>query len=133
MSWLNQHRDAAFEVLRVYLGLFLLIKGLIFLLDQNRVLAYMDLESLPFWPYLIVHYVAIAHLCGGLALAIGLVTRVAALIQVPILFGAILFVKDGNELSMLVLILLIVFSIYGSGKLSVDALLAKRASFRTSP
>ena len=38
-----------------------------------------------FLPYAVVHFVAIAHLCGGLMLALGLLTRVAAAIQVPIL------------------------------------------------
>ena len=123
MIGLYEDRDLAIEVLRVYLGLYLFVKGLIFLLDQNRVLAFMNLEEMPFWAFLIVHYVALVHLCGGLTLAAGLVTRVSALIQIPILFGAIWLDHNLIELAMLMLILLIVFSIYGGGRLSLDRLM----------
>jgi uncharacterized membrane protein YphA (DoxX/SURF4 family) len=74
--------------------------------------------------------VTIAHLAGGGLLAAGLLTRVASLIQVPALAGAILFVhlKEGLftkagtlELTILVLFLLVLFTIVGGGPLSADA------------
>lgn len=133
MIGLYEDRDLAIEILRVYLGICLFIKGLMFLLDQNRVLAFVDLEELPFWAFLITHYVALVHLCGGLTLAVGLVTRVSALIQIPILFGAIYLDHNSIELAMLMLILLIVFSIYGGGRLSLDRLMLMASTKAEKP
>jgi len=77
------------------------------------------------------HYVAFAHLVGGLLIAMGLLTRFAIIFQLPILFFAVFFVNiqqgfffaSNNlefEISLITFILLIVFLIYGSGKLSID-------------
>ena len=46
---------------------------------------------------LIIHYISLAHLAGGFMLIVGIVTRLAAAIQIPILFGAVFFVhlQDG--------------------------------------
>jgi len=74
--------------------------------------------------------VAIVHLVGGLLLAVGFLTRFAAFIQIPVMIGAIFFVHNGEslmeagqsmELAILVLYLLILFALYGSGPLSIDA------------
>src|SRR6185369_13810067 len=77
----------------------------------------------------LMHYVMVAHFVGGLLLVLGFLTRIAALVQIPILFGAVFFVhqKDGLfalgqslEFSALVLFLLVLFTIAGAGKLSLD-------------
>jgi putative oxidoreductase len=60
---------------------------------------------------------------------VGFLTRVAAIVQIPILFGAVFVIHrpDGLfalgqslEFSALVLLLLVVFAIAGSGRLSLD-------------
>jgi hypothetical protein len=62
-------------------------------------------------------------------LAIGIFARVAAIIQIPILIGAVFFFHLGEglfsqsqslELSVLVLFLLILFALFGAGTYSVD-------------
>lgn len=62
-------------------------------------------------------------------MAAGLLTRLAALVQIPILLGAVLVVhfqggllepSQSLEFSVLVLFLLIAFFLYGSGQWSVD-------------
>ena len=72
---------------------------------------------------------------GGLSLALGLLTRLGSLLQIPVLFGAVFLVhlKQGLlsvgqslELSVLVLILLLLYFIFGSGVLSVDNYLKKK-------
>ena len=77
----------------------------------------------------ISHYVISAHLVGGLLLTFGLLTRVAAAIQIPVLLGALglvhshesLFsITQNIELTSLVLFLLILYSIVGSGNISLD-------------
>jgi uncharacterized membrane protein YphA (DoxX/SURF4 family) len=78
---------------------------------------------------MMLHYVMIAHFVGGAMLTVGFLTRIAALAQIPILFGAVFFVhrQDGLfalgqslEFSALVLFLLCVFVVSGAGKLSLD-------------
>ena len=84
----------------------------------------------------LAHYVIFAHLLAGPLLAAGLYTRIMAIIQIPILLGAIIFVNYqagfmsvGNhmelELSIIVLISLILFTVFGSGKISIDNLRRK--------
>lgn len=134
-SWLNDNRDMAIEALRIYVGISLLIKGIKFMIDPEQANEYMNMAGLPFLGFLSIHVVAVIHIAGGLLLAIGLITRAAALIQVPILFGAVFFVhlqqglfSRGQDLEyvILMLLLLLVFAVYGGGQLSVDHILEKR-------
>ncbi len=129
----------AFDVLRIYLGVGLFVRGVLFvgspeLLDQM-------LRSHQFvLPVLLQHYIVLAHLAGGLLLALGLLTRLAAVFQLPALLGALLLVHlhDGLfaagqalELSALVFVMLVAFAVAGAGPLSLDAHLARPA--RRSP
>ena len=130
--WAESRRDLWLDCVRIYLGLGLFARGL--LLITNTSTGYIvDLlqHSGNSWLLtgLMLHYVMLAHLIGGLLLMIGLLTRIAALIQVPILAGAVFIVhrQDGLfamgqslELSALVLFLLVLFTICGAGKLSLD-------------
>jgi uncharacterized membrane protein YphA (DoxX/SURF4 family) len=71
------------------------------------------------------------HLAGGTLIFLGLFTRMAAIFQLPIVFGAVFFVNIllsfvNSELwlSILVLALLVLFVIIGSGPWSLDRLLS---------
>ena len=134
-QWIDVHRDQALDVIRIYLGVALFAKGVAFIGHM------MDLSeevrlAVGFMPTIVSHYVVAAHLAGGLLMAVGLVTRLAAAVQVPVLAGAILFVhaKQGLftdamtlELSLLVLFLLLVYTVVGARHFSVDAYLARSA------
>jgi len=70
------------------------------------------------------------NLLGGFLIVIGLMTRFMALVQIPILIGAIFFINGQKggfvpeselALAILTLLLLIFFLIEGSGPLSLDA------------
>lgn len=134
-KWLAARSDMWLDVVRIYLGVGLFVKGLSFVtMRETSVLATAQLGWLE---GLAAHYVVPVHIVGGLMLAVGLATRVAAIFNIPILLGAVLFVhaKDGLfsrgqslELAMLVLVLLMVFAIAGSGRLSVDRYLEKHSS-----
>lgn len=133
--WLIENRDMCIEVLRIYLGIGLILKGVQFLLNDQLAVEYMNRVSLPFFEVFSVHVIVLIHLAAGFLLAIGLITRIAALIQVPLLFGAIFFVHmqqglfsraENLEFTLLVLFLLLVFSVYGGGRLSVDYLIERR-------
>ena len=129
--WADAHHPQWIDFLRIILGLFILYKGILFISDTNALLAIMNNADLQFVNLGLAHFVAFAHLVGGLLIAMGLVTRIAVSFQIPILLGAVLFVNSqkgflsvSNNLefgiSLVVLILLIVFLVYGSGKFSVD-------------
>jgi len=71
------------------------------------------------------------QLVGGTMIFLGLLTRLAAILLLPIVFGAIFFVNILNPffnaelwLSILVMALLILFIIIGSGPLSLDRFLS---------
>lgn len=124
-----------FDFVRIYLGVALFVRGALFIADPSRVIAFFGKTGDWFWPMLIAHYVGMAHLCGGLFLALGLLTRFAALAQVPVLVGAVFFVHwnqqllsgdQSLELAGLVLALLVAFTAFGAGPLSVDQRLFRR-------
>ncbi|WP_192347262.1 DoxX family protein [Algoriphagus sp. Y33] len=130
-SWADRHHPKWIDFLRIVLGLFILYKGLLFISDTGALMDLMKNKDLQFFNLGLAHYVAFAHLVGGLLIALGLVTRFAVIFQIPILLVAVFFVNINAgflsaannlefELSLLVLILLIVFLIYGSGKFSLD-------------
>ncbi len=121
-----------YDLMRAYLGIGLFVRGVLFVSQPELVLGYLQDIHNWFLPYALVHFIAVAHLCGGVMLAVGLATRLAAAIQVPILFGAVFLVHSqagllnvgqSLEFSGLVLALLLVYLTFGSGKLSVDAFL----------
>ena len=69
------------------------------------------------------NYIAFAHILGGGLLIMGVLTRFACLIQIPILLGAIFFVNNDLYrpfsavlLPIVTLLLLIVFLVVGNGK-----------------
>jgi uncharacterized membrane protein YphA (DoxX/SURF4 family) len=128
----DHHRGDFLDAIRVFLGVALTLKGLSFELVGGRMVETLGGGNIPFATGLVAHYLVVAHLVGGLFLATGLVTRAAAIAQLPALLGAVLFVHGRSglfaaagslELDLLVLFLLAVFSVAGAGRLSLDYLL----------
>ena len=126
--WSATHRSLAWDLLRIYLGVALFVRGALLVAHPGLITAFMPREAW-FWGVATSHYVALAHLGGGVMLMLGLVTRGAALAQLPALFGAVFFVHlrggflapgQSLELSALVLFLLALYAVFGSGRLSVD-------------
>src|ERR1041385_5604538 len=92
-SWMESHMDIVIDLVRMYLGIGLFIKGLYFLLRQEELKRLLEgADNAAFAQGAIAHYVIPAHLAGGLLLALGLLTRLAALSQIPILLGAVFYV-----------------------------------------
>lgn len=129
-AWLEERRDIWFDLLRIYLGVGLFIRGLVFFFGGGQVVFRLAGDSGNAWfvTAMGAHFVMLAHLCGGVLLAFGLLTRIAALVQVPILVGAVvLHAADGLfalgqslEFSAFVLVTLVIIAIAGPGRLSVD-------------
>jgi uncharacterized membrane protein YphA (DoxX/SURF4 family) len=108
------------------LGLFLFIKGFQFVGDMHGLYELIDpIKSLA-GSMAAIHYIAPAHLIGGLLIFAGLLTRWAAIAQLPILIGAVIINFVGIMhttnliLSLFALALCLFFIIYGSGKRSAD-------------
>ena len=131
--WGDAHQAKWLAVVRIVLGLIIFSKGIALISDtgqqqellfKNSVFGFSEMMS-----SVAIHLVAFAHLVGGILITIGLVTRFAVVIQIPILVCAILFVNISNGfsalnselwLSVIVLCLLILFWVVGSGVFSVD-------------
>ena len=130
--WGVRHHPKWLDIIRIALGIFLCYKGIDFLRNNSNLISLMKNNS-PFSAFMIIlagHYVTFAHILGGLFLTIGMFTRAACLIQIPVLIGAIIFVninatRDAFSpyselfLSIIILLLLIYFLISGNGQLAV--------------
>ena len=122
-------KDLCFDLLRIYLGIGLLVKGILFLGNMSALSdVLMQSKAFPF-AFLLVHYIPMAHIGGGILMAIGLFTRIGILVNLPVLFGAVFFVyfeeglftqNQGLEFTALVLFLLCVLLIWGPGRWSID-------------
>jgi len=134
--WGDTHHPIWMDFVRIVLGLFLLWKGVEFAENMNRLMSLMS--NLPFGNFMMIllaHYVLFAHILGGVLLITGLLTRLACILQIPILLVA-LFLNIFNQfselsLSLLVLVLLVYFLVIGSGRWSLDWYINKEDSRRS--
>ncbi len=128
-SWGTTHHPKWLVVLRVVLGICLFIKGISFIRDtaqlESVLAAGRFTQSFPWLSYIITWL----HLFGGFMIIIGLFTRLAVALQIPILIGAVFFINinggifsSSSEfwLSVMILLLLILFFIEGGGPVSLD-------------
>lgn len=131
-SWGNSHRPGFLDIFRIALGVFLTYKGLQFITHMDELENTTRGITTWFAGAALAHYVVFAHILGGPLIAAGLFTRIICFIQIPILVGAVIFVNApeghlalGSQmelwLSILVLVALIVFMIFGAGRYSLDA------------
>jgi putative oxidoreductase len=120
-----------FVILRIMLGLILAIRGIFFLTSIQPLFHLIRSSSLSglnmdMTLALIISWV---HLLGGTFIILGLLTRISAWAQIPILIGAVLFINLNSGLSqsfselllsVFVLILSALFAFGGAGKISMD-------------
>ena len=127
-KWTTSHIDLGYDLMRIFLGAAIFVRGALFVRGDEMLGDYVGRVDW-FWSGILAHYVIGAHLVGGLLLALGLVTRLAAAVQLPALLGAVFIVhfREGLlapgqslELSALVAVMLAVFAVFGSGRLSID-------------
>jgi len=130
-KWGNAHRPGWLDIFRIVLGIFITYKGIFFITHMNELEMTTSGINVYFAGVVLAHYIVFAHVLGGPLIIFGLFTRIVCLIQLPILIGAIVFVNmpkgflsvPAAELwaSILVLVGLIVFMIFGAGRYSLDA------------
>ncbi len=138
--WGDAQHTKWLDVVRIVLGLLIFSKGIALisntgylqeLLFQKNNFGFSQMMGI-----VALHLAAFTHLVGGILLTIGLVTRFASVIQIPIVLCAIIFVNISNGfsplnaelwLSIIVLCLLILFWITGSGTISVDHRITRKS------
>jgi len=129
--WGDTHHPQWLDIVRIALGAFLCFKGVEYLYNMGAMLNLIT-NKMGFGSFssmMMSNYISFAHLLGGILLILGVLTRFACLIQIPILLGAIFFVNLSPDnlyrpfsellLSVAVLLLLILFLIVGNGKWSL--------------
>lgn len=137
--WGDIHHAKWLDVIRIVLGVLIFSKGIAIVSNtaalQDLLLQNNTFDFTGMMGSLVLHIVGFVHLVGGILITIGLVTRFAAVIQIPILIGAVFFVNLTRGfsvlnselwLSILVLMLLVLFWVVGSGPYSVDQAMKKR-------
>jgi uncharacterized membrane protein YphA (DoxX/SURF4 family) len=134
-TWGDTHHPKILDIIRILLGVLLFFKGVIFF-NNAPYLRYLIIENnlirqSPDLITALIGYVTYVHLVGGVLIFLGLFTRLAALLQIPIVFGAVFFINILTSyvnselwLSILVLALLSLFVIIGSGPFSLDRILS---------
>jgi len=135
-SWDDKY-PFVFVIIRIALGIILAFRGIFFLrtiqplfhLIQGSSLNELNINMT------LALFICWVHLLGGTFIILGLLTRISAWAQVPILLGAIFFINLNSRLSngfselllsVLVLILSVWFAWAGGGKISMDYYLKKR-------
>jgi putative oxidoreductase len=118
-------------IIRIALGLTLIFKGISFIRDTTALKSMIlqtGVEEFSRNSDVLVFVITFFNLMGGLFIAVGIFTRSSSIVQIPILIIAAFFVNiktTGNGsfeliLSIVVLLLLVLFAIKGSGALSAD-------------
>ncbi len=125
-KWANAHSYYPLDILRIALGVFLFLKGINFLSNSQILVDLLKPVQNLAGAIIVIHYVAPAHLIGGILIAFGLLTRWSVIGQLPLLIGAIAinFVGEMSISNLIIagviLLLCVFFLFYGSGKHSVD-------------
>jgi putative oxidoreductase len=125
-KWANARTNIVLDAFRVGLGVFLFWKGLRFSGQTDMLVDLMQPNDPVPATIFLAHYIAMAHIAGGILVAFGLLTRLSILAQLPILIGAVAINFTGTPdwwnlaQASVGLAASLFFFIIGSGKHSVD-------------
>jgi len=125
-KWANAHTYFSVDLVRMALGVILFLKGIAFITNTQYLADLLSPIERIGGGMIVLHYVASAHILGGILIFFGLLTRWAILVQLPILIGAIIINFMGQMhtqnllFSIITLVFCIGFIVYGSGKHSAD-------------
>lgn len=129
LRWRHSYPSLILLIARIILGIILIAKGIFFISHAQQLKDLILNSRFSGWVGFLTAYVTFAHLFGGVFIIIGLFTRIATLIQIPVLLGALFFILPVHEindmgsdliLSLIVLGLLIYVLRKGSGSISMD-------------
>jgi uncharacterized membrane protein YphA (DoxX/SURF4 family) len=128
---LDNKTTLAYALIRIFLGIVLSIRGWLILANPDSVIEMGVSRDYFIW----VSLVGILHLAGGTLLFLGFLSRLGALVQLPILFSAVFFVHEHTqlmmggqslELAVLVLFLLCIYFVFGAGTLTIKDIIPKK-------
>ncbi|MBI3511955.1 MAG: DoxX family protein [Bacteroidetes bacterium] len=132
--WGDMHHPGWLDFLRIALGSYLFYKGIVFARDADDLRNMIPGTDFTLLSMFLSTYIPLAHFAGGLAIALGLITRWAVIFQLPILAAAIILngMKTGmfdvySEfwISVAVFCALLLFLVVGSGRFSADEVIRK--------
>jgi uncharacterized membrane protein YphA (DoxX/SURF4 family) len=126
--WNGAHPSLLLTIVRIVLGMILLLKGITFISNAEQLRTMILQSQFSAGTTFLVSYITFAHLFGGVFLIIGLLTRLAVILQLPILIGALFFNITSFEysssaelvLSFITLFMLVYVLVKGPGELSMD-------------
>jgi len=133
--WGNHHSPKWLVIFRVALGLILIWKGIEFIFNLDVLATFLretgitDEIGASVSITVLEDLIIALHLIGGISISLGLRTRLFCLFNLPVLVGAVFFLKLKDNilkpyaelwLSIPVLLLLIGFIIEGNGQVAVE-------------
>ena len=134
-TWSRSHHPKWMDVFRILLGLTLFIKGYLFIHDRQALYQMAVSSTTPVYTYATIYPRAVTLLVAGILITAGLITRIACLFELPWALGAVIFANKnsgffsdhitGLGLNILILFLVVLFLIEGSGPLSADEAMKK--------
>lgn len=125
-KWANSHSYLPLDLVRMGLGVFLFMKGVYFITNIQYLQDLISPIDRIGGGMFLIHYIAPAHMIGGILIFFGLLTRWAIMAQLPVLAGAVVvnFMGEMHSqnliLAILTLGICVFFLFYGSGKNSLD-------------
>jgi len=125
------NQPSLLTILRIALGIILIWKGINFIRDISVLRSMIEQTGVGVFSRssgVLAAIVGILSLLCGVFITVGLFTRMSSIVMIPIIFVAIVFVNMKNiernafelTLTIIVLVLLVLFAIKGSGPLSAD-------------
>jgi len=129
-EWADNHHPVWLDYLRIILGLLIVVRCFSFAANQAVVTNFLLSHRLEYLTFMGAQYLILIGIGGGILIAFGLLTRFAALVNLPIVIGTLFFVHVRGGLTFLntdvfislaVLILLLMYIVFGSGIISFDS------------
>ena len=135
-NWGDTHHPAWTDALRIMLGIILVLKGISFISDTAYLTHLVGGLHFSLWPVMLGSLRGVCPPDGRVSHCLGCLTRLMVILQLPILVGALFFVniRQGFSplnselwLSVIVLGLLLLFLVIGSGRFSMDEYVKQHA------
>lgn len=133
-NWGNHHHPKILDIIRILLGIILVAKAYTYFVNspylRDLILQNKIFDQSPDLISAIIFYTTYIQMACGILIFLGLRTRIASFIMFPLMIGAVFFINIYSPfynselwLSILVLMLLFLFIVIGSGPISLDRLL----------
>ena len=122
-KWINSLQPFGALLMRLALGVSMAVHGYQKVIPHGALNHYAHYIASLHLPYWLAYVSAYTEFAGGILLILGVLTRFACLVNIPILVGAVFFVNTALYsrpnpevlLSVVVLLLLICFLVVGNG------------------